>query len=89
MNDTVTATKPAAAKESVTLTDNQSRKAVNLPLLPGTLGPSFEDRPRRPDSSKTLGCGSATPPWWIFSNRTRTGVFNLLTAFSALAYNPS
>jgi citrate synthase len=42
MNDTATATKPVA-KESVTLTDNQSKKAINLPLLPGTLGPKVVD----------------------------------------------
>ena len=42
MNDTATATKPAV-KETVTLTDNQSKKAVNLPLLPGTLGPKVVD----------------------------------------------
>jgi citrate synthase len=42
MNDTATATKPAA-KETVTLTDNQSKKAVSLPLLPGTLGPKVVD----------------------------------------------
>jgi citrate synthase len=42
MNDTATATKPAA-KESITLTDNQSKKSVNLPLLPGTLGPKVID----------------------------------------------
>jgi citrate synthase len=42
MNDTATATKPSL-KESVTLTDNQTKKAVNLPLLPGTLGPKVID----------------------------------------------
>jgi citrate synthase len=42
MNDTATAAKPAL-KEFVTLTDNQSKKAVNLPLLPGTLGPKVVD----------------------------------------------
>ena len=43
MNDTATTTTKAAAKESVTLTDNQSKKAVTLPLLPGTLGPKVID----------------------------------------------
>jgi citrate synthase len=44
MNDTATAAKPASAqKESVTLTDNQSKKTVSLPLLPGTLGPKVID----------------------------------------------
>ncbi|MFO0987842.1 MAG: citrate synthase [Alphaproteobacteria bacterium] len=42
MNATTTAAKPAA-KETVTLTDNQSNKAVSLPLLPGTLGPKVVD----------------------------------------------
>jgi citrate synthase len=42
MNDTATATK-TAAKETVTLTDNQTKKSVNLPLLPGTLGPKVVD----------------------------------------------
>ena len=42
MNDTATATKPAV-KESITLTDNQSKKSVSLPLLPGTLGPKVID----------------------------------------------
>jgi citrate synthase len=42
MNETVTAAKPAV-KETVTLTDNQSKKTVNLPLLPGTLGPKVVD----------------------------------------------
>ncbi|MGH7005348.1 MAG: citrate/2-methylcitrate synthase, partial [Alphaproteobacteria bacterium] len=41
MNDI--ATKVTAVKESVTLTDNQSKKAVNLPLLAGTLGPKVVD----------------------------------------------
>jgi citrate synthase len=40
MHDTAAKT---AAKESITLTDNQSKKAVNLPLLPGTLGPKVID----------------------------------------------
>ena len=40
MHDTATKT---AAKESITLTDNQSKKAINLPLLPGTLGPKVID----------------------------------------------
>ena len=40
MNDTATKT---AAKESVTLTDSQTKKTVNLPLLPGTLGPRVVD----------------------------------------------
>ena len=42
MNATTAAAKPAA-KETVTLTDNQSNKAVSLPLLPGTLGPKVVD----------------------------------------------
>ena len=43
MNATTTAAAKPAAKESVTLTDNQNNKAVNLPLLPGTLGPKVVD----------------------------------------------
>jgi len=42
MNDTTT-TKPAAVKEAVTLTDNQTKKTAQLPLLSGTLGPKVID----------------------------------------------
>jgi citrate synthase len=42
MNDTTTTTKPAV-KESVTLTDGQSKKSLTLPLLSGTLGPKVID----------------------------------------------
>jgi citrate synthase len=43
MNDTTTTAKPAAVKETVTLTDNQSKKSITLPLLSGTLGPQVID----------------------------------------------
>ncbi|HEY7610821.1 MAG TPA: citrate synthase [Alphaproteobacteria bacterium] len=42
MNDSATTTK-SAAKETITLIDNQSKKSVSLPLLTGTLGPKVID----------------------------------------------